>query len=175
MRGINFREADKMDAEAIARLHARSWQLHYRGSFSDSYLDGPVEQERLQVWTRRMTHPAPEQYVIVAENQGQIIGFLCLYALQDPKYGSLIDNLHVSPEYRGSGVGRRLMELAKERLVRQVPGSPYFLWVLGVNEQAIGFYEMIGGRRAEEAELPNPDGGRSMCYRYVWDAFRSGT
>ncbi|MCB9268260.1 MAG: GNAT family N-acetyltransferase [Lewinellaceae bacterium] len=37
------------------------------------------------------------------------------------RYGSLIDNLHVAPEYQHSGVGRQLMELGRTWLAKTPP------------------------------------------------------
>jgi GNAT superfamily N-acetyltransferase len=36
---LRFRVACPGDAQAIAGLHADSWQRHYRGAFSDAFLD----------------------------------------------------------------------------------------------------------------------------------------
>lgn len=163
-----FREAVQSDAAAIGNLHARSWQLHYRGSFSDAYLDGPVLEDRRQEWTRRLSEPSSNQYCLVAESEGRIIGLMCLYEQADPVYGSLIDNLHVAPEYQRAGVGQQLMELARKRLNDRHPGLPYYLWVLAANERAIRFYERIGGQRKEETWLTNRDGSTAFCYRYGW-------
>jgi GNAT superfamily N-acetyltransferase len=40
--GLRFRAAGPGDANAIAGLHADSWQRHYRGAFSDAFLDNDV-------------------------------------------------------------------------------------------------------------------------------------
>lgn len=37
-----FRPARATDSEAIAVLHADSWRRHYRGAYSDAFLDGDV-------------------------------------------------------------------------------------------------------------------------------------
>jgi GNAT superfamily N-acetyltransferase len=39
---MNFRLAGPPDADAIAALHADSWRRHYRGAYSDAFLDGDV-------------------------------------------------------------------------------------------------------------------------------------
>ena len=39
---LRFRPADADDAAAVAGLHADSWRRHYRGAFSDAFLDGDV-------------------------------------------------------------------------------------------------------------------------------------
>lgn len=37
--GLRFRTACPGDVHAIAGLHAGSWQRHYRGAYSDAFLD----------------------------------------------------------------------------------------------------------------------------------------
>ncbi len=52
--------------------------------------------------------------VTVAERDGEIIGVLCCGESGD--YGGFaIDNVAVAPEWQGTGLGRRLLELAEER------------------------------------------------------------
>lgn len=94
---IRYRTATLEDAAAIADLHARSWRATYRGSYSDAYLDGPIEEERLAVWTTRLSDPAPNQLVVVASDQDRIVGFACAYGGHDPGWGSFLDNIHADP------------------------------------------------------------------------------
>ena len=54
---VRYREATEHDAGAIAALHADSWRRHYRGAYLDSYLDGDVVADRLEVWSSRLTPP----------------------------------------------------------------------------------------------------------------------
>ena len=72
---MEYRLAIASDIDAIAGLHADSWQRHYRGAYSDSYLDGDVATERKEVWTDRFAHSSPDAYTIVAELDGTIAGF----------------------------------------------------------------------------------------------------
>jgi hypothetical protein len=37
--GLRFRAAGPGDGPAVAGLHADSWRRHYRGAFSDAFLD----------------------------------------------------------------------------------------------------------------------------------------
>ena len=39
---LRFRMAGAGDAAGLAGLHADSWRRHYRGAFSDAFLDGEV-------------------------------------------------------------------------------------------------------------------------------------
>lgn len=53
-----LRMAGPDDAERVALLHADSWRRHYRGAYSDSFLDGDVVADRLSVWSVRLAGPA---------------------------------------------------------------------------------------------------------------------
>ena len=93
-------------AERGAALHAVSWRSAYRGSFSDAYLDGPVETERRSFWRERFQHPRAGFWTVLAEEaDGVLQGFLCLLADHDPHWGTLIDNLHARPDRKGRGLG----------------------------------------------------------------------
>ena len=54
-----LRPAAGADAGRIAALHADSWRRHYRGAYSDAFLDGEVDADRLAVWTQRLHAPDP--------------------------------------------------------------------------------------------------------------------
>ena len=92
---IHIVEASIDDYPGIAKLHANSWKLHYRGILSDDFLDNKVETERMNVWQDRFSSPAPNQRVSIAKEEDGIVGFACLFLDDDPIFGSLIDNLHV--------------------------------------------------------------------------------
>ena len=57
--GLRFRAAAPGDADAIAGLHADSWQRNYRGAFSDAFLDHDVAGYLLPLWTERLARPDP--------------------------------------------------------------------------------------------------------------------
>ncbi len=65
------------------------------------------------------------------------------------KYGLYLEDLYVSPEYRGLGAGMALLKhLAKIAIAR---GCGRFEWsVLDWNEPAIQFYESIGAKPQNE-------------------------
>lgn len=146
---IAFRTASKKDALAIAKLHAKSWQQNYRDAFSDDFLDHEVIKERQTVWQKRLGDPPQNQFVQVAEINASIVGFLCGYINDHPKYGTLIDNLHVSSEYIGQRIGEQLMAGAATFLIRRDENASMYLWVLVSNLKAIKFYERIGGKAVE--------------------------
>jgi GNAT superfamily N-acetyltransferase len=77
-------------------------------------------------------HVLPENEVWVVEAAGRPIAFLAMKA-------DFIDHLYVHPEHWRQGVGRSLLEFARQR-------SPLHLWLytLQVNTNARAFYEKNG-------------------------------
>src|SRR5258708_16945646 len=94
-KGPQFRLAGPGDAEAVAALHADSWRRHYRGAYSDAYLDGDVEGDRLAVWSERLRDRRTDYRTIVAEDAGRLVGFAHTVLDEDEAWGALLDNLHV--------------------------------------------------------------------------------
>ncbi len=165
---ITFRTATKEDRESIARLHARSWQLHYRGMLRASYLEKEVLSDRLAIWLKRFTVVDPKQYILIAEVDGQLCGFVSVYLNSDPQWGALIDNLHVEKEWQGRGLGRQLMQQSAKWVKQQQPHSTLYLWVLAQNKAAIVFYERMGGHFQEQLVDDLPGGGQGLLNRYIW-------
>lgn len=166
--GVAIRPATHDDAAAIAALHASSWRAHYRGSLSDSYLDGPVEAERAAVWSRRLEHPHVGQVVLLAEGDARLYGFVCVFLDHDRRFGSFVDNLHVVADHKGSGLGRLLMREAGTAMLHAVPRRPVYLYVLEANHDARHFYDRIGGEVVEQGRHTEPDGSEVAVLRYVW-------
>lgn len=164
-----LRVATVDDAERVAALHAISWRSAYRGSFSDAYLDGPVEAERRSFWRERFEHPRAGFWTVLAEEaDGVLQGFLCLLADHDPHWGTLIDNLHARPDRKGRGLGRALMRAAADHLIHALPRRPVHLDVLECNEPAQAFYRRLGGVRGDRFVTETSDGGRQSVFRFAW-------
>ena len=163
-----LRTAAAADAPVIAALHARSWRSAYRGIFADAYLDGPIEAERLALWRGRMAAPKRGQEVVLAEAGGEAVGFACCFADSDPRWGSLVDNLHAAPDRRGMGIGHALMREIARHLDEVAPARPVHLLCLEGNAPAMRFYGRIGGTIAEREEKREPDGTLCAALRFTW-------
>ena len=138
-------------------MHADSWRRHYRGAYSDAFLDGDVVDDRLAVWTERLSSADPHRCTIVAEDGG-LIGFANTFLDSDPEWGALLDNLHVAAGRQRGGIGSRLLVLTGEAVAERRPGSGLYLWVLEQNVAAQAFYEAHGGRRVERRPVDPPGG-----------------
>lgn len=157
------------DAEAVARLHAASWASAYRGLLRDDYLDGPVADERLALWQRRRDAPVPGQFGVVAESDaGGIDGFAFAFAGRDPRWGTLLDNLHVRPDGRGRGLGRRLLHALADQLMRAGVDGGLHLEVLDANHGARSFYQGLGALAVQGGMAEMPDGSRLREWTYAW-------
>ena len=165
---MTLRTATAADARAIAVLHADSWQRTYRGMMSDAYLDGACLDDRLRVWRERFAAPPANQVVVLADGNDGLDGFVCAYIDDDPRWGSLIDNLHVRHTARKRGLGRLLMREAAARCEAVLPGGALYLYVLQANLNAQRFYDRLGGVNVETLEMEGHDGGVARSYRYAW-------
>lgn len=169
---VTYRQANILDYKKIAELHVKSWQQHYRGNFSDNFLDREAAAERDRVWKSRLTCPSPDQYVMVAELDGELCGFACAYKDEHVHYGTLLDNLHVARSAQGKGVGRNLIGLVAQEALNNDPSAKMYLWVLENNVSAFGFYERLGGVKLETV-VGNDIGDKEVLKcRMVWNSLQ---
>jgi GNAT superfamily N-acetyltransferase len=164
-----FRRAQPGDASAIARLHALSWRTTYRGILRDEFLDGPLLENRLNLWGGRLKDATAEtQLILVGEQAGDIQAFACAFLDADPDWGTLLDNLHVAPKLKGGGLGRRLMSQVAEWVLRQESSRKLHLWAYADNVAARHFYERLGGMNTAYVAEDAPDGTTVNAVRYSW-------
>ena len=93
--------------------------------------------------------------VWVAKENGVVIG----YAALAPGW---LEHLYVHPDYQGVGVGRRLLDFAKDR---QPQGLE--LWAFAKNVRARRFYEAAGFVLIEETDGAGNE-EREPDVRYRW-------
>src|SRR5271169_1666189 len=130
---LRFRAASPSDAHAIAGLHADSWQRHYRGAYSDAFLDSDVAGYLLPLWAERLATPHPRARTILAESDGAIVGLAHTLLAEDATWGAFVDNLHVAHGLKRQGIGTGLLSLTGQAVVDWSPSSGLYLWVLEQN------------------------------------------
>ena len=172
------RDAASSEWEAVAALQTRRWAAAYRGILSDAYLDGLLRDDRRRAWRDRMVPGGADRtIVVVAEEEGALVALACILGGDDPRWGSLIDNLHVRPDRVRTGLGRRALAAALERLAGPDAAAPLHLTVFEANARACATYESWGGVLAERFAAPQPDGRTHAVRRYAWPspaALRAG-
>jgi GNAT superfamily N-acetyltransferase len=96
--------------------------------------------------------PDPAVFAHVAEQQGRVVGFalwFLSYSTWLCRHGIYLEDLYVTPELRGQGIGRQLLaELAV--LCGQRGYDRLEWWVLDWNGPALGFYSALGAVGMDE-------------------------
>lgn len=169
-----FRLAGLSDAEAVAALHADSWRRHYRGVYSDAYLDGDVAADRLVEWTTRFRESDPLRYTVLAEDGDGLVGFAHTVFEDDPTWGALLDNLHVVYGRKRRGIGSHLLALTAQAVIRRRVKTGLYLWCNEQNTDAQAFYQARGVRWVGSRQSSPPGGvpgrlqGSPTALRYAW-------
>lgn len=157
MTEISTRAAGLADTSALAAIHVAAYEEAYRGLLPDEVIDERTEEVRLASWERRLASPAPREFVLVAEVDGRVAGFVSGRPASpeeddDPARVACWESMYMAPEHLGSGVGQVLhdatLQAAAERGFSEV-----ILFVFEANDRARGFFDKRGW---------TPDGGRRV-------------
>lgn len=167
IRTVRVRRAVVDDADAIERVRTDTWRDAYRGLMPDSLLDGldyDATRRRAQ-----MAAPPPYQFVLVAEDDGAVIGFCIGGRARPPEegFGGEVYAIYVLPEHHARGAGRALMEAAAGEMIERGHRS-MIIWVLRDNAPSRLFYEHMGGRHVRD-EVRELDGVRITESGYGWE------
>lgn len=171
---LHFREARPQDARAVALLHAESWQRHYRGAYSDAFLDKEAPEYLERRWTQRLAAPEPQAVTLLAESEGVVSGLVHTVLDDDPVWGAFVDNLHVRYAVKRQRIGSRLLTLSAQTVRSRSSAWGLHLWVLEQNIAAQAFYSARGGSSVERKPVPPPGGdparldGKPYGLRFAW-------
>ena len=133
-----IRRARRDDLGPIADLQTQSWRGTYGGSYPPEFLADQLPKLLAEQWA--VVKLDDKDLVLVAEEDGGLDGFIAVRI--DPL--PYIANLHVRPDLRSAGLGRRLMAAAAEALIAGGHHTAHLLVVVD-NARAIAFYERLGG------------------------------
>jgi GNAT superfamily N-acetyltransferase len=142
-----IRPARPGDAAAVAEVWLRSFAAALP-TVRRAHSDGEVRG-----WVCDVLLPGHD--VWVADVEGRVVGLL---AVSD----GWLDQLYLSPDWRGRGLGDRFLVLAKER-----QPSGLQLWTFQVNEPAQRFYERHGFVAVERTDGAHNE-EQEPDVRYVW-------
>jgi ribosomal protein S18 acetylase RimI-like enzyme len=171
---LKFRPAGPDDAQAVAALHAHRGRRHYRGAYSDAFLDDEAAGFLADEWTSRLAEPDPRDRTILAELDGAVAGLAHTVLDRSETWGALLDNLHVAYGLKRQGIGSGLLAMTARTVLRERPSSGLYLWVLEQNAGARAFYAALDGVSVQHVAAGAPGGdtawlnGSPMCFRIAW-------
>ncbi|MGZ4600865.1 MAG: N-acetyltransferase family protein [Oryzihumus sp.] len=103
---------------------------------------------------------APTAWAHVAEVDGDVVGMAVWYLTFSTwlgRPGIWLEDLYVTPEQRGSGLGKELLATLARICVERGYGRLEW-WVLRWNTPSIGFYEGLGAQAQDEWSVYRLDG-----------------
>lgn len=154
--------ADVEDAEGIAAVHVRSFDVTYRDAFPELAAAAPDIEARTASWQELLEPDTDAAFTLVAEQRAVAVGF-CSLATPSREAGAdertaEIAAFYVAPSRWGNGVGSALLAKAFEELSAE-GWTSVTIWVLVENASAQKFYERHGFT-ADGAGGPDPMTGR---------------
>jgi GNAT superfamily N-acetyltransferase len=159
---VEIRRATVADAAAIAEVHVRTWQGAYTRIFGAERLAGMDVVARVHRWRQWL---GEGQDVIVAVDEGRVIGFVWVGPSRDPYADAELYAIYVLPDSWGSGAGAALMGAGVEAM-REAGYREAILWVLEDNPRARRFYEREGWQFDESSKEDDALGVRVAEVRY---------
>ena len=132
------------DARRVAQIHVLAWQAAYVGIVPDDHLAALSIDKRETMWREAIEKRVPE--LLLARFEGDVVGWIAFGASRDKgaaQGSGEIWALYVDPAHWSGGVGRGLLQRARERLSERGFASTS-LWVLAENARALRFYEAAG-------------------------------
>lgn len=135
-------DAENLEIRRLTRAEEAEWCARLMLSSEPWITLKRTYEEGLHV----VQDPPREPYI--AYLGGSRAGFIILNMVgQFPGY---IQTICIAPEHRSSGIGRRLIEFAEERIFRESPNV--FLLVSSFNTRARSLYERLGYQAVGEFE-----------------------
>ena len=110
-----------------------------------------IDEERNRAFFRRFLAPSEDGLLLGARRKGRLVGYACLYwhfSSLEACESVLMNDLFVTEEARGEGVGRALIEAAVE--VARERRAPFVEWSTAPdNHTAQRLYDSTGAERSE--------------------------
>jgi L-amino acid N-acyltransferase YncA len=169
MTQVVVRPAGLEDVGAIADIHVAGYEEAYRGLVPDEVIDSRTVAVRRRVWTERLSEERPREFVLVAEVDGVVRGFVSGRQAAageveepDPAVGCW-ENMYSDPEIIGDATGFRValeMHRGVDAAFRSLGYREAVAFVIEGNDRAGKFFQLVGwkydgGRRETEGLVQN--------------------
>ena len=144
-RAATIRRAAPGDAGAIAQVRIDAWRSTYAGMVPAAYLAAMSVDDNAALWQRILTAGPNTTSVIVAQDDGSVVGFACGNMLPEQKHGfdAELTAIYLRRDRQRAGLGRRLVA-AVAAAQREHGATSLLTWVIAANRNARAFYERLG-------------------------------
>lgn len=162
---IAIRAAEPADASAIARVHDEAWRGAYRGIIPGVTLERMVEKRGPKWWRRQIVR---QRNILVLEHHANLAGYVTfgINRSRSLRVRGEVYELYIRPTHQGLGFGGKLFDAARARLETARLGH-FVVWALEENDQAIGFYQSMGGEAVAHG-VEHFDRGQCRKLAFVW-------
>jgi ribosomal protein S18 acetylase RimI-like enzyme len=139
-----IRYASVDDAEILGIIHAKSWQVAYKGIVPDEYLIRVNPEKRKRYYSKALSEGWERDALIFVDDEPA--GLICIGKCRDidksDSYGE-IWGIYLLSEFWNKGIGTYLLNWGINELYLQ-NYAQVSLWVLKNNANARKFYEKNG-------------------------------
>lgn len=143
-----FRKFRADDFSALYAVEERCFEPWVR--YGAAYMRDLLKREQAAAW--------------IAEEDGTLAGFAIVeWSRSSVGMGAYLQTIEVAPEFRGRGIGSRLLRLAEESSA-EATAKTMLLHVDAENDAAIGLYEKIGYKRRGRSENYYQRGKAALLY-----------
>lgn len=132
------------DQEQMAHIKVDGWKNAYDRIISASYLNTLNYAEQTERY--QASFEEYKDYVFVAVRGDEVLGYSCFNPTPNvDDFDSELVSLYIKPAETGRGIGTELFIATKKQMVKFGKRN-MIVWCLSDNENAIRFYEKMGGK-----------------------------
>ena len=136
-----LREPRSGDVEALARVHVQAWRETYAGQLPEEFFGEKALEFRRGIWRRIIADAAPARSTVLAERDGEVVGFAHAGPPASPEQPPPADRqlfmIYLLEAHHGCGAAQAMLD-------RVLGDAPAFLWVAAINPRAQAFYRRNG-------------------------------
>jgi GNAT superfamily N-acetyltransferase len=163
---MQIRLAEAADAQGIAEVHVRVWQIGYAPWVDAAYAEALSVRTSTMRWLASLADPLQADTLVAVEDS-RIVGWTS-YGVNRNGIGlgvGEVYGLYVDPDYWGEGIGAELLADAT-RALAEAGFESAIIWTIAADERARAFYEERGWTDDGESE-PHESGAEVVRYSFV--------
>lgn len=174
MDDILIRPAKAGDENQITSVHIKAWQQSYAGIISQDYLKQLSSEyiQRVEMWKHIIANT--ERWAWVAENNGEIVGFVLFGPPRDKDRDGFIElgAIYLLESHKKRKTGFSLLSAGFNKM-RDLGYKKAYCWVLE-NNPTIKFYERTGAKFSSQVKQDDIGGKNFNELAYEWNNISIG-